>query len=245
MKDYNFKYFQPLNGQGANPHLFGAGKIDIHSIRKNIPHFEEVAVNAGLNAVKGAILKNTFRFFESAQSPKVENFNFPSDVSANSKDAPLVSLGNSMLGFPVYSNLIIRAGSYSDNYGNVVASWGDIFIDAVIFELNRSHNLITTDIQGRDNTIVQYISKKSWIINCKGQIFGENRGVYPRTDVVNLINALDANHSVQVDSWFLNMVGIYNMTISKKNIPQDYGGMEWQKFEFDAIADFPVVLRLT
>ena len=111
-------------------------------------------------------------------------------------------------------------------------------------EVSRDNNVVTTDIQGRDNSVIEYISKKSWRINVKGRILSQERDVYPRRAVDNLITALDANRSLRVTSWYLNMCGIYNIVIMKKSFPQEEGSQEYQRFEFDAIADSPVNLYL-
>lgn len=243
----NFQFLNPIRsaggGAGITPNFpFGAGQIDVNSLKKNIPHFEELAVTFGLGALKKIILKNTLDLASSKTTQNRPQPQFAPETTV-SIDEPLKSVGTSMLGFQVYSNLSIRSGSYRDNGENIIAEYGDIRVDAAIFELSKDNNVITTDIQGRENTIIEYISGKSWKINCKGRILTTKRNTYPTTDVVQLINALNSNKSLRVDSWFLNMVGIYNIVILKKTVPQEEGSEEYQKFEFEAMADYPVILR--
>ena len=242
LKKYQFFEANAPKGGTITPNFpGGVGAIDFQNVKKNIPHFEEVAVAFGLGAVKGAILKNTFRFFETKAPSTRQAPQFPEPVN-DGQELPII--GTSIFGTPVYSNLFIRAGSYNNNSGEVVAQYEDIRVDACIFEITREHNIIETDIQGRDNTVIEYISKKSWKVNCKGMITASAANSYPTDDMVQLILALDSNKSIQVDSWFLQMAGIYNLVIKKKYIPQEEGGMGMQKFEFDAVADYPVVLKL-
>lgn len=247
-KNYVFQHFQPLPNAKGTSSVFplGAGQIDYTDIKKNIPHFEELAVSVGLGVMKGAILKNTFQFFKAAQAGVKQKPQFPDDLSSTFivKDAPLKSVGSSIFGTPVYSNLQIKGGSYQDNAGNTIGTFPDIRIDAVIMEINNDNNIVTTDIQGRPNTIIEYIGNKSYNISCTGRILSPARNTYPYNDVKDLITALSSNKSLQVSSWFLNMAGIYNIVIKGKAFPQEEGSMEWQKFSFEAMADTPVILKL-
>lgn len=229
----SFQFFKPTNtGLGTVTKLlpFGAGELDLQDPAKNIQRFGELAKKAGLNDLKGQILKNTFQFFQNSSAPR--------------QDAELDILRTSVLGTPIYSDLSIRAGNYQDNNGNTIGTYDAINIEVAIFTPDRENNLVITDMQGRDNSVIEYISKKSWRINCAGRIFSSSRNTYPYTAVKNLVTALDSNKSLQVDSWFLNMLGIYNIVIYKRIIPQEEGSMEYQRFEFDAIADYPVVLKI-
>lgn len=242
--DKKYQFFNALPTREDIPPVFpfGAGSVDFKNPKKNIPQFIELAGSFGIGAVKGSIIKNTLSFFKTANGLKKANPQF--QVQPAGKDSPLTSVGNSVFGMPVFSNLSIRAGSYKNNQGVTIGTYDAINLEVAIFEINRENNLVLTDIQGRDNSVIEYISKKSWRINCKARILSKTIGAYPRTDVNNLLIALDSNKSLQVDSWFLNMAGIYNIVIQKKNFGQDEGGIEYQKFEFDAIADFPVVLKI-
>jgi hypothetical protein len=232
MSKYKFNFLTASINKGSLASVlpFGAGQLDYSSFKKNIPHFEETALQFGLNNLKGAILKNTFKFFQTRV--------------ATDGDNPLTPVSQSVFGTPVYSNLHIIGDSYTDNQQKVIGTFYDVVADAVIMEVNRDNNVITTDLQGRDNSVIEYISKKSWRINVKGRILSQERDVYPRMAVDNLITALDANKSLAVTSWYLNMCSIYNIVIMKKSFPQEEGSQEYQRFEFDAIADSPVILKI-
>lgn len=247
-KQFVFQHFKPIEEvsvKSIGPNF--TGNVDVFDPKKNQAHFEELAVDVGLGAMKGAILKNTLKFFTPQEQVKKENLNFSKDQNNG-----MTILGHSVFGFPIYSNLTIKGDSYKDNAGNVIGKFSDIRIDAVIMEISRENNLVMTDIQGRNNTVIEYISAKSWKINVTGKILKNSpeqlrtygNGEYPLDDVTNFISALDSNKSLQVTSWFLNMAGIYNMVIIDKNIPQEEGSQEYQKFEFKAIADSPVILKL-
>lgn len=238
--EYTFKHFTPIGDtsiKGITKSF--SGPVDVFNLKKNIPHFEEVATQVGLGLLKGAITKNTLQFFQNTDQVKK-----PSPQFKQAQENTMPVLGYGELGFPIYSNLIISADSYQDNQGNVIGKFDEIRLDCVIIEMDNENNLVTTDIQGRNTTIIEYISSKSWTINITGRLLAKQPGVYPQEDVSNLITALNSNKALRITSWFLNMAGIYQIAIKKKSIHQEEGSQEYQKFDFEAIADRPVLLKL-
>lgn len=205
------------------------GNVDVFNPKKNLAHFQEVATQLGLNTLKGIIAKNTLKFF---QKP------LPPGISGNRV------LGHSVFGFPVFSNLLISGDSYQDNNRNTIGSFSDIRLDVVIMEMERENNLVTTDVQGRNGTIIEFIGSKSVNIHVTGRILAEQPGIYPDAEVRKLATALYSNKALRVDSWFLAMRGIYHIVIKKDSIKQEEGSQEYQKFEFDALADQPLILKI-
>jgi len=221
------RYFKPISEKklpSAENFIFPKSAPDLHNPKLNIPTLEEIAISSGLVAGKGAIMANTLR------AKRILETMTPIKYGA--------------LGFPIYSNLVIKADTYQNNAGITIGSFKEICLDAVLMEIGHENNIITTDIQGRANTIIEYIGSRSPNIHITGIIPAVTPGVYPTDTVSNLMIALNSNRSLQVVSWYLAMVKIYNIVIKGDSIKQEEGSQEYQRFEFDAIADFPVELKL-
>ena len=121
----------------------------------------------------------------------------------------------SALGTPVISNLSIKAGNYTDIYGNVIyyPANGDnsnFEVDTVLFNVNQSRNIVKTPIQGLDGTVKEYISDGDYIINIKGIIQGAN-GVYPKFLVDALVSICQAKCALNIVSDYLMSLGISNI----------------------------------
>lgn len=150
----------------------------------------------------------------------------------------------SALGTPVISNLAIKAGNYTDIYGNViyypdVASFNNqqtFEIDTVLFNINQSRNIVKTPIQGLDGTVKEYISDGDYIINIKGIIQGAN-GVYPADEVDALISICNAKCALTIVSDYLTSLGITNIVIESYSLPQDMGSQSQQVFELNCLSD--------
>lgn len=243
-----FKHFSPIGTVTPNKIIPNfTGNLDVFTPSKNIARFEELAASFGLQSAKRAILKNTLRFAETAQvagstTLKKNGFGAQQFPAANGNTMPV--LGHNIFGFPIYSNLVIKGDSYTDNFGKVIASFNDIRLDAVILEVERHNHIIVTDIQGRANSVIEYVGSRSPRIHVYGTILADIPGVYPEADVAELMRALASNRALRVESWFLAMAGIYNMVVDKDSIKQEPGSQEYQKFEFDAIADAPIILKI-
>ncbi|GEM_PF-2884346 len=243
-----FKHFSPIGQITASKIIpnFTNG-IDVFSPQKNLPQLEQLAANFGLQSLKNTILKNTLHFAEVAQVKGSATLR-RNGAGGQHFDAPngtvMPILGHNVFGFPVYSNLVIKGDSYTDNFGKVIASFSDIRLDAVLLEIERENNIIVTDIQGRANSVIEYVGSKSAKIHVYGTMLADIPGVYPEADVAELMRALQSNKALRIESWFLAMAGIYNLVVNKDSIKQEAGSQEYQKFEFDAIADSPIILKI-
>ncbi len=234
-----FKFFPPIGQTVVKRILPEFVDNRIYSPQAGAASFEQLATDLGLGFAKGAIIKNTLQFFSSAQATTNQNKQFP---ALNGTVMP--SLGRGALGFPVYSNLIIKGDTYQDNNGTNIGTFNDIRIDAIIMEMEQQKNLVKTDIQGRSGTVIEFISAKSATVHCYGRFSADIPGVFPTADVQEFINAMNSNKALRVQSWYLAMLGIYNIVVENFKIKQEEGSQEYQKFEFDAIADRPVILKL-
>lgn len=162
----------------------------------------------------------------------------------------------SFLGTIVASNLSIAANSYKTGNGQNV-SFPDLNFDAVLFEVSNTKNIVYTPIQGKDGTVKEYIGGGDYDISCKGIITGLN-GQYPdkyngaqsrkpgdTINVVdNLINALNCNTEIEVNSWYLKQLGIYSIVITRAELWQEEGNYSMQRFSFNAKSDIPFVVNL-
>lgn len=181
------------------------------------------------------------------------------------KDTPL---GVGSLGTPVYTDLTLMGCSYTDNItGETVTLENDRYrsgspraniagnnngigsafyqnLETVLITVSKPKRVITTEIQGRDGTVKEYIGAADAQITINGIITGNN-GVYPRDEVNRLVKWLDAPVSKNITAWWLGNLGIDRIVVQGYSIPQVQGGYSYQIFSIDAISDLPVELKIT
>lgn len=171
------------------------------------------------------------------QKPKQNQFNGKTGATQSQDESD----GTSILGTPVWGRLVIKAGTYFDSLLGQ-QSYPQMTLDTVLFTLTQTHHVVITQIQGRDNEVIEYIGRLSFRINCKGGIFGKNNN-RPKSEIANFKTMINSNQPLIVQSnSFLSEWGISEIVILDKNIPQIAGGYNYQLFEFDAIQNTNVVL---
>jgi len=154
------------------------------------------------------------------------------------------------LGNKVFSNLEINASSFKNvpNYEGLV---DNIVFDTALFVVKNSKNIVMTPVQGRNGTVKEYISGGDSNISIRG-VIGGKRGVYPMAgssvngrnvnSVEQFIRAMNAPVALTINSWYLNMLGIYSMVVTSFQLPQTEGMYETQFFEIEALSDEPFII---
>src|SRR6201988_431781 len=139
-------------------------------------------------------------------------------ASAIKDDSKIKHQRKSRLGTMVFSDL---------QFANINLPEGQVAhipVDTALFTVNQKKNIVTTNIQGRDGSIKEYMGLSDYNINVKGVICGEN-GVYPQEDVDNLIKFLVYDQSIGIFSQYLNDVfDIDEVVVLDYDLPQMEGG---------------------
>lgn len=149
------------------------------------------------------------------------------------QDTPIAT---SKLGTPVYSNIIFNK--------SIVNGWDDFIINDCLITVNQAKKIITTEIQGRDGTVKEYIGMDDFQIQIVGRLNGAYN-VNPRSETKQLKQILDAGQPLALTSWWLQNLGITDIVIKSYNFPQTEGEYSTQYFSIDAISDKQVEARIT
>lgn len=167
-----------------------------------------------------------------------EKFSVPAGVA---KDHPLYT---SALNTPVYTNIEFLSGRYETNTPGVFNDFPSLKYDAVLITVTQAKKIVTTDIQGRDGTVKEYIGKDDYTIQVNGIITGAN-GQHPIDQIADLKKMLDAPIPIDVCSTYLQNLGIVSAVVFDYELAQEAGGMSYQTFSITLKSDIPQELRLT
>ncbi|KZS42310.1 hypothetical protein AWE51_02395 [Aquimarina aggregata] len=116
-------------------------------------------------------------------------------------------------------------------------------IDAVTISVNRSKNIQTTAIEGRNHTIKEHISNGDFSINIDGLIADDEFSKdYPKGKLFLLKQFLNAPYSLRITHAILNRLGVHEIVIQSYSIPSIEGVKNIQKFSAQAISDEPLEL---
>lgn len=155
------------------------------------------------------------------------------------KDAPI---GTSALNTPVYSNIHFLDVEHTDNAGRLVRTQGKTY-DAVLITVSQAKKIITTEIQGRDGTVKEYIGMDDYQVVVNGILTGAN-GVHPVEEIATLKKMLDAPKAIDVACAYLQNLGIQSLVTMDYTFEQQAGGYSYQTFSITFKSDIPQQLRL-
>jgi hypothetical protein len=114
-------------------------------------------------------------------------------------------------------------------------------------------NIVTTQIQGRNGTIKEYVSDGDFEIDVRGVIVGDGQNEYPSLDVEELVRLLTVPDTLTVTSDFLSrfssisplgIEGIDNVVITDFSLPQREGFRNAQLFQFKMLSNEPIELTI-
>lgn len=179
------------------------------------------------------------------QTVKTPTYNVPDTSTVDDpivRDADYNLLGQS-LGNPVYTNLTIMGGSYTDNQGNTI-NYPRVDFESILISVTLPRNIVKTKIQGRDGTVKEYIGEDDASISIRGIIAGPN-GHWPIEEVTQLKQVIKAPVAVEVVSAYLQALDIHSIVFEDRELNEDEGGYSYQTFTLNAVSDVPQELRLS
>ena len=152
---------------------------------------------------------------------------YPVPDLPTSTATPMTKVGTSKFGTPVYANIEFQASEWVDFNGRR-RSFSEMSFDTVLMNVQQQKNIIETEIQGSDyGAVLEYSGLRNYEIMCDIIITGEN-GIYPQDTVTNIIEMLNAPIPIKVNSWFLQNLDIFDVTVRDYSIPQVAGGISQQ-----------------
>lgn len=162
-------------------------------------------------------------------------------------DAPLNTRSSdylgTTLGTPVFADVTLKGGQYTDNITGSVITYPEIKLATVLLTVSFAARIVKTEIQGRDGTVKEYIGQDDAKVSINGIITGRN-GHYPAFEVGLLNEWRRAPVSKSVVSAYLQNLGINNLVVESFDIPQIAGGYSYQTFSMECISDAPVELKI-
>ena len=141
----------------------------------------------------------------------------------------------SKLGTVVYSNVIFNAGVILGENG-VTDTWEDFRIDDVLLTVTQSKKIITTEIQGRDGTVKEYIGLDDFQVQIVGRLNG-TYNVNPKELTKQLKIILSAGQPLEITSWYLQNLDITDIVVKDFNFGQTEGEYSTQYFTINALSD--------
>lgn len=147
----------------------------------------------------------------------------------------------SYLGTPIASPLRIEAGKYFDDNGNEVRYEG-LDLDIVVITVSRDKNIVITQVAGRSEPVIEYISSGSYQVTITGSLLNQKQHERPEDAIKTLSAICNASASLRVTCDYLQYFGIYELVIQRENFAMRPGFLNQQPFELNCISVKPFEL---
>ena len=119
----------------------------------------------------------------------------------------------------------------------------DLIFQTVLLTVSQAKKIITTEIQGMNGTVKEYIGMDDYAITVNGIITGTN-GQNPTNEIIELKNMLKANVAIPVMCTYLNNLEIFNIVVKDFTLDQEPGGYSKQNFSINCMSDVDVILQI-
>lgn len=179
----------------------------------------------------------------SVMIPKAKENDYESSRLSSGFQSPDAKLYDSKIGTPVYADVTLEGGTYTDNITGREVVFPTIKIDSVLLTVSFASRIIKTEIQGRNGTVKEYIGEDDASVTIQGVITGWN-GHYPAAEVSALNEWRRAPIAKNVTSTYLQNLGITSLVVEGMSVPQIAGGYSYQTFTINCVSDIPVELKI-
>jgi hypothetical protein len=204
--------------------------------------FQKINNSVPIVATTGALIR-AFNL-QNIRVPNVKANDFNNGNPSRGFQQPDAKLYDSVLGTPVFADLTLNGGTYTDNITGRAVTYPTLTFDTVIMTVDFTARIVKTEIQGRNGTVKEYIGEDDAKVAIQGVIVGFN-GHYPALEVAQLNEWRRAPVAKSVVSTFLQNLGIANLVVEECSLPQVAGGYSYQTFTIHCISDLPVELKIT
>jgi hypothetical protein len=199
---------------------------------------------------------------EARNNTKKYNPYFNGISPANPADMPI---SISELGTEVYSDVTFQTVTYTDNNGNSVTT-PEMTFESILVDVVFPRNIVRTEIQGRDNDVIEYIGEGNADITFRGimttgqKIFVKNKstgklenkatykkslnGVFPAEAIAALKQVIKAPVEIPVVCKYLETLDIHSIVFLDRTLGQEEGGYSYQQYTLNAISVVPIELQI-
>lgn len=168
------------------------------------------------------------------------------------------TMSQSLLGMPVMMPLTINPKSISYNsLDGKVVQIPKITFEAVVCNVKMNKNIEKTQITGRDTgSVKEYIGLGDFDVEIRAIITSDasvngnlvtaynQDGRYPYENMEQILKVLNAPIALEVESYFLNRLGIKYLVVENAQVNQVEGEYSVQRLVINTVSDNPLIIKI-
>ena len=114
----------------------------------------------------------------------------------------------------------------------------DMILESAIVSVSNTKNIVKTQIEGKDATVKEYISRGDYNISIKG-VFAFKGLDWPRDSVAAFRQFMELHTSIGITHDLLNQMGIHDIVVESFDIPENTF-INLIPYTIQAVSDEPV-----
>ena len=153
-------------------------------------------------------------------------------------------IGN--LGLPVYGSITFGNTDINSTTGNKytgidgkIYNFNNLEVDCCLVTANQPTNVVKTKITGRPGSVKEFIGLADWEIQIT-LVYDESVLVSQRDFISNLWQIKQAQCSIPITNYYLNLLDIFYIVIDEMDFPQEMGKYSSQTVTIKASSDIPI-----
>lgn len=163
---------------------------------------------------------------------KAETFNAPENNSETTNN-------RSYLGTPLFSYVEFPEGQYKTLDGDTI-KYDGVRIETVLVEMTQSKNIVTTQIQGRNGTIKEYVSDGDYQITLTGKLVNKDNAI-PEVALTAFKEICKVPDTLEIVCPFLQYFDVTAVVITEYTITEAEGYRNVIDFSLTLLSDTPKV----
>lgn len=119
----------------------------------------------------------------------------------------------------------------------------DLLLESAVVEISRQKNIVSTDVQGRDTSVDEFINNGDWQISVSG-IICSNEARYPLDETLEFQKFMDLKRSIKIEHEILNGLGVYEIVVTSQNYPKTPSiNLQTYKFSCKSTKPLPLIIE--
>lgn len=215
-----------------------------------MPDFQDITehIPAQTNPIiiKSAPINNILRAYNILEGSSVkqsEHNSYKGSPELKTYQPDKSKLSTSPLGTPVMQDITFGSVTYTDFITKQSTTTQPLTLINILLTVSQSKKIVTTEIQGRNGTVKEYIGMDDFEIQINGILTGTN-GSHPADQIISLQRMLTARVTTSVTCDYLLNLGIQNIVVKDFTYQQDAGGYSTQNFSITCLSDEDVTLQI-
>lgn len=142
-------------------------------------------------------------------------------------------MASSHFGLPIYHPLLLE---------QVDGTSGDLLLESAVIDISRAKRVVTTELQGVDNSVKEFITNGDYQIKVSGLLV-TNGASYPKEELGKLNAFMEAKTPIGVVHEVLDKINVRYVVVTSYSYPRAPFSNA-QPYEFSCVSDQPIIINI-